>query len=320
MHFDLLLAIDLPSQDVRDTGALFSNVDTENYAQIIDIAEEQNAALYDFPPLFDADEPPTTRPDETPEFALPRHPASTTVSSESSQAEDRSTALPNNRRVHETISPFKYALGLWCIDAGISRTQYIALREVLSLLKNNTDTAFELENLPKRIDQLKEHTKAQLPRLELRKADIKLQAEDLPSSVRGQHVTREPKEPLVFFNPDDLIRRILSSELYYQMHMGLGHFVDEPRELWHTPAWTGSVRTTSGQYAHIQNLDLDGNLIIGEAIFPSDWIVYHTSDGAVAMGQVSQVGIFHLTNTTLNIEDGTIALTVYRALQASNVL
>ena len=49
------------------------------------------------------------------------------------------------------------------------------------------------------------------------------------------------------------------------MYFGFGEFKTNPVELWQCAAWTASVRTTSGQFAHYRNK---------EPIFPSDWVIY----------------------------------------------
>ena len=39
--------------------------------------------------------------------------------------------------------------------------------------------------------------------------------------------------------------------LPHPMHTGLAHFVDEPEELYHSHSWASSIRSTSGEFAHI---------------------------------------------------------------------
>lgn len=48
-----------------------------------------------------------------------------------------------------------------------------------------------------------------------------------------------------------LFWNIATSDLSDTTHDGLGHFVDEPIELYHARAWTASNHTTSGEFAHI---------------------------------------------------------------------
>ncbi|KJX92406.1 hypothetical protein TI39_contig5856g00008 [Zymoseptoria brevis] len=56
-----------------------------------------------------------------------------------------------------------------------------------------------------------------------------------------------------FFNLQEIIRRILISDI--RKHQGIGHFTDLSNELWESMAWTGSIRTTSGEFAHYPVVD-----------------------------------------------------------------
>ena len=100
---------------------------------------------------------------------------------------------------------------------------------------------------------------------------IPLSKEKLPSSIGGLAVPDIPTEDLVFFDPIELFRRILSSLIWWRLHRGMTKFTDTPRELWEADGWASSVRTTCGEYAHIPGTD--------EPIFPSDWIRWQTTEG-----------------------------------------
>ena len=101
-----------------------------------------------------------------------------------------------------------------------------------------------------------------------------------------KHITGgAAKEYLYFFDPVNLFKRILQSKLTAKMHFGFGEFKTNPVELWQSPAWTASVRSTSGQFARYRN---------GEPIFPSDWIVYRclsTACHTQHLGRVIKVGL-----------------------------
>jgi hypothetical protein len=199
----------------------------------------------------------------TTQFATPSHPASI----DNVLAEDRSTVLPNIRK-NEQVSTFDFSLGLWCTNEGISRPAYFTLLSIMDQLRN--DAASKLDHLPKRVDTIKRWVKEQLPLLELRKVPTPLSKEKLPSSIGGLAVPDIPTEDLVFFDPIQLFRRILSSLIWWKLHRGMAKFTDTPRELWEADGWASSVRTTCGEYAYIPGTD--------KPIFPSDWIRWQTTE------------------------------------------
>jgi hypothetical protein len=221
--------------------------------------------------------------------------------------EDESAPFPDTFRPDTEVPPFELALGLWCTDVGISRPQYSALLEVLKLLQND-----KVDTLPTRVDTLKRRARGHLPLLELRKTSLSLAPEQQPSSRGGQStaLVTQPKEDLTFFNPIELFRRILSSNMFDKLHRGLAEFVDTPREMWQTDAWSTSIRTTCGEYAHIQETN--------EPIFPSDWVNYHNHFGGESIGRVVAVGRYYRSEDH-RLEEGQIALKVFEAREAANI-
>ena len=220
----------------------------------VNIEEMLSAARYDvIQESIEAFDPPADEVDvgsiqeqETPSsvftpFALPSHLGSVT----SIMSEDESIPLQDIHKPQTVMSRGELALGLWCTNTGTSRAEYSALLEVLKLLDQDV-----INRLPSRVDTLKRRVKEQLPLLELRKSTVPLAPEKQPSSrrdpVSGASV-RQPKEDLIFFNPIDLFRIILSSNLCSKLHRGFAKFTDTPRELWQTDSWAGSVRTTCGE-------------------------------------------------------------------------
>lgn len=159
-------------------------------------------------------------------------------------------------------SKFKHALAFWCQEAGISRTQYTALLEILRM-GSRSGMMEELAKLPSCLSTLKQQTRAQLPLLQLRRKRIPLQ----PDMVAGTSEFRT-EEDLYFFDAIQLTRIILSSDLMKKMHFGFGEFHDAPTELWHGHGWRSSIRTTSGQFVYHQ----------GEPVFPSDFIDFVCTD------------------------------------------
>ena len=153
---------------------------------------------------------------------------------------DESEPVPHTRAKNE-LSMFMLALGLWCQEVGISRSQYRALLEILRIpeMKDN------LHKLPSCLSTLKRYAIQQLPLLSLRKKSIPLTSEQL-SRNKGKQVTQVQgkgrwkkqltisTEDLYFFDPIRLFQTIASSDLTDKMHFGLAEYRDDPTELYHS--------------------------------------------------------------------------------------
>ena len=220
-------------------------------------------------------------------------------------SQDMSEALPHPRVQDEDPDPFMLALGLWCEEAGISRTQYSSLREILRMLEPHP----ALNRLPTSYAPLRRRTRGWLPQIQLRRALLSLNVNKMASSAEQQkkRTTQGPtKEHLYFFDPLDLFKRILQSELTAKMHFGFGEFKTHPIELWQSSAWTASVRTTSGHFARYRN---------GSPVFPSDWVVYEcasTTCHVQHLGRVVEVGLDQ-RDDILGTERGKVKLKIQHA-------
>ena len=203
-------------------------------------------------------------------------------------------------RIHsEVLSAFVLAIGLWCIEAGISRKLYEGLRQILKLLEPHP----LLKDLPQTFQPLQRRVYGHIPQIPLRKALIPLNSDKLATMAESRKEearrlgNQVPKEFLYFFDAPSLFKRFLQSDLRQQLHFGFGHFVDTPSEPWHSLAWMSSVRTTSGMYARYSD---------GEPIFPSDTVSYRPSDTScqhtqIHVGRVVAVGLdFRKTATALD--------------------
>ncbi len=176
------------------------------------------------------------------------------------------------------LDSFQMALGLWCQDSAITRQQYAGLLEVLSLLEKTS----QIDGLPRSIDALRRRTKARLPLMKIRRQQIPLVAAKLPTA--GRHFSTTPMDWLYFFDPKHLFTTLLSSNAFKsKLHLGMAEFVDEPKELWHSPSWGASIRACSGDYAYHDN----------QPIFPSDVVQYRCSKEQCPMlhlGRVTCIG------------------------------
>ncbi|KAF5671852.1 hypothetical protein FCIRC_8597 [Fusarium circinatum] len=124
----------------------------------------------------------------------------------------------------------------------------------------------------------------------MRHVNVPLKAEALPTMAPSdkdkQQEVDNPMAKMHFFDPVDLFKRVLSSQLANQLRLDVAFFVDDPKELYHSRAWASSVRTSSGHYAHF--VDADGEL--GDPIFPSDWVYWCCGDPACGCMSLDEQG------------------------------
>ncbi|KAI4657368.1 uncharacterized protein J4E79_007441 [Alternaria viburni] len=188
---------------------------------------------------------------------------------------DPSEPVPHVQRDF-TMSPFMTAFSALCDHNNMSRSMYEELRSVLMLLD---PLPAEIKALPKRVETLKESLRSQLPAVPMRSRILELDRSQLPT--RATHT-----EKMLLFDMKELFKCMLQSKSMRssdRMFVGMGQFVDNPTELWHSPCWLGSVRTTSGQYAHLKD---------GSPIFPSDYIWWSTDrDSSQHLARVRLVGV-----------------------------
>ncbi|KAI9749166.1 MAG: Glutathione reductase [Chaenotheca gracillima] len=192
-----------------------------------------------------------------------------------SESVDKSEEIPH-KRAYGSLDEFSFALGLWCTQASITRRQYAALLEVMSLLKDLS----RLKLLPKNVQTLKGMVKHHLPLTKMRRQEISLTPEKLPSFTpqeKRSQIPPSPKAWLHWFDPISLVSGILSSpSLRSKMHIGMAEFVEKPTELWQSMSWGTSIRSCSGQFSRYYD---------NSPIFPSD-VVHYRCDSADCICQV----------------------------------
>jgi len=158
------------------------------------------------------------------------------------------------------MSDFEVGLGLWSEKWGVSRTQYRGLKWLFSRIQHPT-----LERLPDALDTLKKQVRGSLPLLPLRKRAMPLPQEKLPSVATRVGVS-ETQAAAAAQCPQATVmedRRILDSVVLFTSHLkspsmrskmftGFGEFRDleHTKQLWHSHAWTSSIKTTSSSCAY----------------------------------------------------------------------
>ncbi|OXV05389.1 hypothetical protein Egran_06843 [Elaphomyces granulatus] len=176
--------------------------------------------------------------------------------------DDDSELIKHVRATDRDPSRFRVALGLWCQEAGISRSLYSSLLEI-----RMPELQQEVHRLPSCLSTLKRQTTAQLLLLSMRKKSLQLQPEQLGKEKSAAGLSSIGlREDLYFFDPIAVFTAFLRSDISNQMYFDLG---DNPKELWHSHAWRSSIRTSSGQFAHYPD---------GKPIFPSDFIFFRCHD------------------------------------------
>jgi len=201
-----------------------------------------------------------------PEIQIPRR----DVELPAQDPDDTSELIEHRQYFDPDMSELKMGLGLFVINSRISRKEYSALHQLLSI---SIDPAFR--NLPASLATFKKHIEKALPLLQIRKKEIPL----IPEKLATEAATRKaagriddiPSEDLHFLDPTDLYTKFMSSDISKSMHTGIAEFVDNPTELWHSRCWSSSIRTSSGEYAHFQQGER-------KPIFPSDFVAYICND------------------------------------------
>jgi hypothetical protein len=203
----------------------------------------------------------------------------------SSQKVDPSKLVPHRQQRLLQSSDFETALGLYTHIFGTNRTEYAALREVLSFLPGPSPGSLQpdIKNLPNQLSTLKDRISKRFPLLDMRIADIPLTVEKLATerASRKRDEAQAGKDPIAklhIIDPTSIFTAFMSSDVGQKMHSGLAHFVDEPEELYHSHSWASSVRSTSGEFAHIIGWEEteEGSMIdsMMDVVFPSDIVLY----------------------------------------------
>ena len=116
----------------------------------------------------------------------------------------------------------------------MSRSEFLCIKEIIAMLPGESA---EINSLPASVTTLKKQVIRQLPLLNMRKKSIPL----IPAKLPTETATRKaagigadgvPHEDLYFFDPSDLFKAFLSSDVAKKMHMDLGEFRDQLSELW----------------------------------------------------------------------------------------
>lgn len=210
-------------------------------------------------------------------------------------SQDTSIFLKHHR-VNQPLSAFDIALGLMTHIRGMSNANWTIIREILRLPKSPGDSRVPLKNLPKALATTKASVTRQLPLIDMRVMDVLLKIEKLPTMNETQKEKAKQNEVLTaklfFFNPVSLFTSILVSDLAKKMHFDMAYFVDSPSELYHSHTWSGSIRTTSGIYAHSINEDLT----LGDPIFPSNFVYFVCcqADCRCANSNASDYSFYHV--------------------------
>ncbi|KAF1935730.1 hypothetical protein EJ02DRAFT_428167 [Clathrospora elynae] len=190
-------------------------------------------------------------------------------------AKDPSEEVPYHTAEFD-MTEFRLGITNFVNKHRLSRSAYVELRAVLYLLN---PVHPEVAALPRRIDTIKKDFNKQLPLLKMRKRQLQLDPTKLPT--RSKHT-----EDLYLFDMRDVFRRMLHSKtMMRRVHIGMAHIVDNPVEFWHSQAWAGSNRTTSGEFAMIHR-----NRHEAEPILTSDFVWYKSANGKSRLGRVMTVG------------------------------
>lgn len=237
--------------------------------------------------------------------------------------EDASTLIQHVPKAGFSMSDFDLAIGLMAHFTGTSGSEWTIMREVLCLPQAHGEARVPVNALPRALSTLKRAVDKLMPRIDSRVIDIPLAPEKLPTlpgTLQGQQATATPTAKLYYFDLVDLFKTFFESNI--ETHQGMAHFVDRPTELYHSRAWSASVRTTSGHYAHI----LVNNMPT-EAIFPSDFVFFACSKAGCRceddnagfnefhIGRVVGVGLDYRTQRLDSIDLGHVCVEIQEAFR-----
>lgn len=222
-----------------------------------------NASLEDIPPI-ETPQASDAAPTGTSGPSAPAPPsAGCTLPSPEIVADGRST-----RDI--VVDDFHLAMMIFVSTADLSISQYEALTEVLALA-----TLESIMRLPKSITTLKERCRKSFPLLNIKARPVDISLNVTPPKS-------ESPRRAYYFNTSEYCRLWLSNpNLSPLIHQGFGEIVESPTELWHGDAWMESVRSTSGQFAKIQD----------DILLPSDCVRFIDTQGAAAYGRVKAIGL-----------------------------
>lgn len=229
------------------------NLDQIKYAiDYNDLTDELNrsyrepSAIIDDLPLgyFDDEEPDDLRdsdfhmsgeypepPGASPSAQSPSNP------SDPSDQDDLSEEVLHKRLTGDLPEAFEMAMGLWCIEAGISRSQYKSLRDLLHMVPHRMITL-----LPESLQTLHRRTKGHLPLLPMRKQSVKLAVHKLSTETAQRRLENQqnddniPRADLYFFDIKELFRTMLQSDVTDKMYRGMMEWRDKEDavEVWHS--------------------------------------------------------------------------------------
>ncbi|KAL8915964.1 MAG: hypothetical protein Q9208_008764 [Pyrenodesmia sp. 3 TL-2023] len=231
------------------------------------------------------DEASSYAPESTPhDPGNPTSPATLPSLSPSSSSSSRSADLEiiQGLASRDSLPMLSLALGLWCEKSNISREEYVRLRQIFSLVIIDQDN--DEFNLPRKLDTLKKRLRQYLPMLQLMRKPIPVIIEKQPSFAmtdKSLGVIRKTSW-LYWYNPINLVRFIIDAKkLTDKMYFGMAQYVDEPTELWHSQAWGGSIRSTSGDIAR----SFGGDLLI-----PGDIVRFEHLEEECSYGRITFIG------------------------------
>lgn len=210
---------------------------------------------------------------------------------------DISYPLENRHNQELNMSKFEIAIAAYTNLTGMSRDEWVSLREILTLIRDKDGNEIDdICALPTVLATLQQQFHTRLPLLPMREAEIPLRAEKMPTESKSRRAKTQAKlahrnqnkkqnrkkrkaEPieetpmlttkLTLFDPVALFETLLASDISNDIYCGPAIFVDNPTEFYHGHCWSGSVRTSGGNYAHL------GSQAI---IFPSNWIYYQCTN------------------------------------------
>lgn len=181
------------------------------------------------------------------------------------------------RDKNTNVDDFHLALMIFVTAADLSTSMYEALTEVLALASTES-----IKRLPKSLRTLKERCRQTFPISPIKARPVEISLTVAPPKSSTPRLA-------YYFDVSHYCKIWLSNpRITSRLHMGLGRIVESPTELWHGDAWMESVRSTSGEFARIQE---GTGTTDGVVLLPSDCVEFVDAQGILATGRVKAVGL-----------------------------
>lgn len=163
------------------------------------------------------------------------------------------------------VDDFHMAVMVLMTATDMSHAQYTAFLETMAFA-----TVESIKSLPKSLTTLRERCRRNFPLMTIRSHDI-------PVALRSLPPKRTTPAKAYTFSIEEYAKLWLRDQrIRHKMHFGMALHQPYYREFYHADAWSGSIRSTSGEFAFLPPPENS------EPLFPSDCVAFHNTPTSTA--------------------------------------